>query len=292
MVKNTALISVFIVLAAGTAAILLFPYQTVNPGVLIEEHMYLKNDCLSCHSLGSGAQTGKCINCHKLAEIGIKLATGDNKRELNNKSNLLHQSIQNIQCLDCHTEHNGLSRENATLKFRHSVLSQNLMKECIKCHFPLRPEDNIHAVVKEECSVCHITDYWKPSFFKHELLGEMKNNCRNCHLNIQPADVLHGSLGSVTQCVMCHSIEGWKPSSFDHLKFFRFDLNHPAECKRCHDTSKSFSLYTCYNCHEHSPGRIAEKHIKEGIVNFVNCVNCHRSGDEMEAKRKHRRRKK
>lgn len=289
MVKNTALISVFIVLAAGTAAILLFPYQTVNPGVMIEEHMYLKNDCLSCHSLGSGPQTGKCINCHKLSEIGIKLVSGDNKTELNNKSNLLHQFIKNIQCLECHTEHNGLSKENATLKFRHSILSMNLQKECVKCHTPQKPEDRIHSLLKAECSVCHFTNNWKPSFFKHELLGDKKNDCRDCHLNAQPEDVLHKSLGSAAQCVICHSIEGWKPSSFDHVKFFRFDRNHPAECKSCHDISRSFSVYTCYNCHEHRPTRIAEKHIKEGIVNFNNCVSCHRSGDEREAKRKLRK---
>lgn len=233
--KNTAFISFVIVFTAGVIGILLFPYHTINPGVMIEDHMRLKNDCLSCHTPGAGVQTEKCIACHQLSEIGIKLVDGTEKNILNNRSNLLHQSIINIKCYDCHTEHNGLSRENATLTFRHDVLELDLQKECSNCHLPQKPED-----------------------------------------------VLHRSLGKAIQCVDCHTTDRWKPSTFDHKKYFRFDRNHPSNCSNCHDVNKTFTTYTCYNCHEHSPDRIAQKHIKEGIRNFGNCVECHRSGDEKE----------
>jgi len=136
MVKHTAHISFLLTFTLGMIGIFLFPYYTINPGVVIEDHSMLKNDCLSCHSLGEGAQTNKCIKCHRSAEIGLKLVNGINRENINNKTTLLHQSIKNIQCFDCHTEHNGLSKENATLKFRHKFLAIELQIECIKCHLP------------------------------------------------------------------------------------------------------------------------------------------------------------
>ena len=128
MVKNIPLISFLIVFVLGLAAIIIFPYYTINPGVMIEDHMHIRNDCLSCHTIGAGAQTDKCIICHQLSGIGLKNVNGDEREQTNSKSSLLHQSIINIQCYDCHTEHNGLSRENATLKFTHAVLSSKLRR--------------------------------------------------------------------------------------------------------------------------------------------------------------------
>jgi hypothetical protein len=283
MVKHTALISFLIALGLGLAGIIIFPYYTVNPGIMIEDHMHLKNDCLSCHTLGSGAQTEKCIVCHQVSSIGIRNVNGDKRETLNSKSNLLHQSIINIQCYYCHTEHNGLSRENATIKFRHNVLSEDLQKECISCHLPQKPDDNIHRTLTFNCSECHNTGAWKPSHFKHELLGDKLNNCRSCHESKTPEDVLHKSIGNTAQCVQCHTTDNWKPSTFDHTKYFRFDRNHTSNCADCHDVNKTFTTYTCYNCHEHSPAKIEKEHIDEGIRNFSNCVECHRSGDEKEA---------
>ncbi len=250
---------------------------------MIEDHMHLKNDCLSCHTLGAGAQTDKCIKCHKLSEIGSRSVDGITKETFNSKSNLLHQSIINIQCYDCHTEHNGLSRENATLRFRHDVLSADLQRKCANCHSPQKPEDDIHKILTMNCSECHSTEAWKPSHFKHELLGDRINDCRSCHENKKPGDALHRSFSKTIQCVQCHTTDKWKPSTFDHTKYFRFDGNHPSNCTDCHDVNKTFKTYTCYNCHEHRPARIEREHIKEGIRNFNNCVECHRSGNEKEA---------
>lgn len=261
--------------------ILIFPYYTINPGVVIEDHSMLKNDCLSCHSLGEGAQTKKCIKCHRPAEIGLRSVNGIERENSNNKSALFHQSIINIQCFDCHTEHNGLSKENATLNFRHDILATELQSECIKCHMRQKPGDEIHRDLILNCSECHNNEYWKPSHFKHELIDK-KNECKNCHESKRPADVLHKSLGSSVQCFQCHTTDKWKPSTFDHTKYFRFDINHPSNCDNCHNLNKSFETYTCYNCHEHNPSRIEKKHLKEGIRNFKNCSECHRSGDEDE----------
>jgi len=290
MVKNTVFISFVLAFTIGFAAILIFPYYTINPGLLIKDHLVLKSDCLSCHGLGQGAQTEKCISCHKLSEIGFVLVNGSSRSSVNNKSNLLHQSIILKQCFDCHTEHNGLSKENATLDFRHDVLSKKLQKECVKCHSPQKPEDETHIMLKAECSDCHNTKAWKPSHFKHELLGEKKNECRSCHENKKPGDALHKGLGQSLRCLQCHSTDRWKPSTFDHIKYFRFDNDHPSDCTNCHDANKTLGTYTCYNCHEHTPSRIAKEHLKEGIRNFNNCVECHRTGDKKKTKGRENRR--
>ena len=137
-------------------------------------------------------------------------------------------------------------------------------------------------LLEVQCSDCHYTSGWMPSHFKHELLGDRKNDCRSCHENKRPGDNLHKQIGRDVQCLQCHNTQAWKPSTFDHSKYFRFDSNHPSNCSDCHNVSTSFKTYSCYNCHEHTPARIQKEHFKEGIKNFTKCVECHRSGDEDE----------
>jgi hypothetical protein len=48
--------------------------------------------------------------------------------------------------------------------------------------------------------------------------------------------------------------------------------------------ANDYKKYTCYGCHEHTPAKIKREHLEEGIRNFDNCVECHRSGDKDEAK--------
>ena len=48
--------------------------------------------------------------------------------------------------------------------------------------------------------------------------------------------------------------------------------------------NNDYSNYTCYGCHEHSRSRIRKEHVEEGIHDYENCAECHRSGDEDEAK--------
>jgi len=290
MVKNTALVSFLITFIIGLLGIIIFPCLTINPGVLNKDHLMLKNDCLSCHTLSEGVDTEKCTGCHQLSVIGLKSVRGEMREIINSKSNLLHNSVIKIQCVDCHSEHKGLYRENATLKFRHQILATELQKECNKCHSPQKPKDEIHLLLKAECSECHSTSGWKPSHFKHELLGDKKQDCRSCHENKKPGDNLHKQIGELIQCTQCHNTNGWRPSTFDHSKLFRFDRDHPDNCANCHDFNKSFGSYTCYNCHEHNAAFVEKEHLKEGIRNFKNCVECHRSGDK-ETKKRNRRKK-
>jgi hypothetical protein len=104
---------------------------------------------------------------------------------------------------------------------------------------------------------------------------ETRDQCQSCHKS--PTDSLHRQITG--NCVQCHSQEKWTPATFDHDKFFVLDGDHNASCVTCH-ARNDYSRSTCYGCHEHTPANIRREHIEEGISNFDNCVECHRSANK------------
>ncbi|MBU2647775.1 hypothetical protein KKI24_23910 [bacterium] len=80
-------------------------------------------------------------------------------------------------------------------------------------------------------------------------------------------------------CTQCHKTTNWASAEIDHSTYFRFDRDHRTACTACHPNS-DYKAYTCYGCHEHSPRKIEKEHTKEGIRDYANCAECHRSGDE------------
>ncbi len=270
---------------AGTlifAGILLVisPFYAINPGVLSKGHEKLQNDCMSCHTLVQGAVTEKCIACHKQDEIGKLSASDTHPAKENKRAILLHKNIKEIDCVTCHLEHTGESKDLAIKKFSHAIISNGVKEKCSACHDYQKPGDDFHKEVKAECSGCHNTEMWKGAKFDHKLVGATKENCNKCHEKERPSDDLHKSLSPKESCFVCHSTDRWKPSTFEHSKYFVFDKHHPATCTNCHETGKNFKTWTCYNCHEHSEAKISRKHLKEGITDFTNCVKCHRSSDK------------
>ena len=109
---------------------------------------------------------------------------------------------------------------------------------------------------------------------------EELKDCINCHK--KPIDSAHNKASE--NCFQCHTTKNWTSSTIDHREYFRFDKHHSSDCESCHPNA-NYSEYTCYNCHEHSQRKIRKEHVEEGIRDFENCVTCHRSGDEDEAKR-------
>ncbi|HSO78654.1 MAG TPA: class III cytochrome C family protein, partial [Chromatiaceae bacterium] len=55
--------------------------------------------------------------------------------------------------------------------------------------------------------------------------------------------------------------------------------DHQAPCATCHERN-DYSRYSCYGCHEHNPEKIRREHIEEGIRDFRNCVECHRTANK------------
>lgn len=142
-----------------------------------------------------------------------------------------------------------------------------------------------HQELREPaCVACHsdhagVLRYRDARRFSHALLkARAAEECSSCHP--RPEDELHEALSG--QCSACHTVEGWTPATFDHAESFVLDRDHDVECSTCHITS-DYSEYTCYGCHEHSERGIRAEHEEEGIRDFQDCVECHRSADEDEA---------
>lgn len=217
--------AIFIVLLT-----ILMPQVLVSPGKPIAAHEDFASDCFACHSLFTGSTPDKCIECHKIKDIGIKSTQGLSiAQEKKNVS--FHQKLIEEDCVACHSDHRGVKPFRPISQFSHDLLEPSLQKDCLGCHS--NPGDALHQTLKANCN-------------------------------------------------QCHSLDSWLPAHFDHSEYFRFDRNHETECTTCH-VNADYSSYTCYGCHEHSRSKIREEHLEEGIRDYENCSECHRSGDEDEA---------
>jgi hypothetical protein len=169
---------------------------------------------------------------------------------------------------------------------------------CIGCHAvadiglkttkgaPIRQKDfkvSFHqSLMEQDCMACH-TDHARPRLtrpermsFSHALLqARIRESCDSCH--VSPTDNLHRKVAG--NCAACHTQKAWKPATFDHAKSFVLDRDHNVDCITCHQ-GNDFSRYTCYGCHEHTLSNIRAEHEEEGIRDFRNCVECHRSAQE------------
>ncbi len=290
----------------------------LSPGELVTGHQKLNNDCFACHAPFGGIDNQRCITCHKLDEIG-RDSSGLNagKPKL-----LFHQKLASQSCTACHTDHDGMNPEQPLSGFKHTLLSETVINNCVSCH--QKPADKLHDQLSSTCKSCHQTDGWKSDVvFNHNMLTD-KENCVSCHL--KPTDNLHKQV--TNSCNSCHNTEGWKSSVvFNHDMLVGADKNNcaachakPADsyhaslkdnCSKCHSTDKwvpstfdhsayfsldgdhnascntchksnQYNVYTCYGCHEHTVNNILSEHREEGISNINDCVRCHKSGSDHE----------
>jgi hypothetical protein len=190
-----------------------------------------------------------------------------------------HQKLD-ADCFACHVSFTGASS-----------------KKCETCHKPadiglltttgakvLRPltKTPFHQeLAKVDCVACHsdhagVRKFHLTGNFDHALLKKATaDQCQACHKS--PTDTLHKQITG--NCSQCHTQTHWKPATFEHDKYFLLDKDHNATCSTCH-VRNDFSAYTCYGCHEHTPEKIRREHVEEGIRDYKNCVECHRSADE------------
>lgn len=207
-----------------------------------------------------------------------------------------HRMISPGKTIDAHAE-------IATDCFAcHTTFIGSRPAKCIACHkteeiglkttkgLPIDTEKkNVvfhQKLIEDDCVACHsdhkgVKAFRPISQFSHGLLEPtLQKQCNSCHAN--PGDALHLKLKG--NCAQCHTQDAWMPASLAHEKYFRFDRHHDTQCATCH-INEDYSTYTCYGCHEHSRSKIRKEHFEEGIKNYEICVECHRSGDEDEAKR-------
>ncbi|MBI5727723.1 MAG: hypothetical protein HY965_07715 [Ignavibacteriales bacterium] len=275
------LIFFILVLSIGITLSFIYPYYMINPGTLTSGHATLKSDCMVCHTILQNTPDEKCIKCHAITSIGKSRVNDQPALNINSRISIIHGEIT-APCISCHSEHYGKAVDKSFQHFSHSFLKVTALHSCINCHSSQKPSTEIHTRFLKDCKECHSLDSWKLAYFNHAALGDSINNCISCHAKDTPSDEMHSSLKTGVNCKQCHSFESWKPSAFNHSNYFVFDENHPSDCSKCHNVSSGYRTYTCYNCHEHSAGKIAEKHQEEGINSFENCVKCHRSGNEHE----------
>ena len=167
------------------------------------------------------------------------------------------------RCVSCHaisdiglrtTKGAPVATPRAKLAFHQQLSTQN----CLACH--TGHQGSALALVNSK------------SFSHDLLLPEVRSQCETCHT--PPDTTVHRGMSA--NCGQCHSEQGWKPAKFDHAKLFLLEGDHNVACATCH-VDNDTSRYTCFGCHEHQPDGIRAKHLREGISNFENCVQCHRS---------------
>jgi hypothetical protein len=261
------------------ALVFVYPHFMVSPGSLVQGHAELDTDCFACHSPWRGAASERCAKCHLLPDIGLRTTKGAPLAQRTVKTSF-HQELIEQDCMACHSDHQGPKLTQRSRKpFSHALLRTAVRERCETCH--AAPTDNVHRDLSVSCGQCHTLERWKPATFDHALLAKsVLERCEGCHK--APTDSLHRQLKG--RCGQCHSQERWKPATFDHDKYFILDRDHNTKCVTCH-TNDDYSRYTCYGCHEHRRDKVRAEHLEEGIRDFENCVECHRSASEEPRKR-------
>ncbi len=194
-----------------------------------------------------------------------------------------HQSL-NGDCFACHTAFRGVDSAKCVTCHQTSSIGR-LTSKGLPIAKPSTSATFHKELSRQDCVSCHsdhqgVKRYQVTRKFDHSLLqSETRLYCQNCHK--PPVDNLHQQIKN--ECAQCHTQKKWKPATFAHNKFFVLDHDHSATCVTCH-VANDYKKYTCYGCHEHTPAKIKREHLEEGIRNFDNCVECHRSGDKDEAK--------
>ncbi len=187
-------------------------------------------------------------------------------------------------CFACHAPFGGSTAAKCMVCHKPQDIGK-LTTAGLSVTRPLTKAPFHQQLLQDDCTACHsdhagVKRYRSQGRFDHALLRPAaRTACHTCHK--APGDTLHRQITG--NCSHCHTQQRWLPATFDHDKYFVFDRDHKAKCATCHERN-DYSRYTCYGCHEHTPEKVRRKHIEEGIRDYQNCVECHRSADEHEAK--------
>jgi hypothetical protein len=206
----------------------------------VASHAELSGKCSACHAppWSSDTMATRCLECHTSV------------REQIEASGPLHGMMTDTrECRGCHTEHRGPHGSITSLvRFDHDFARFKLTGK--------------HRTV--DCKSCHVNNVFKGT----------SQTCVSCHNEPQEHKGRYG-----TACAQCHTTSTWKDSTFKHTAF---SINHGNrrnsggnKCATCHTDETNFKVYTCYNCHEHRPAKIEQKHARRNIVNFQDCTRCH-----------------
>lgn len=176
-----------IVLASNLIAIavlvFVYPNLMVGAGKLIPEHMHLETDCFACHAPLFGAASGRCISCHKPADIGRLTTKG--VPVLKPLAPIpFHHKLTEQECVACHGDHAGVRRFRKKDRFDHALLQKSVLDQCHSCH--KLPDNPLHRHVSEDCAQCHGLKKWATATFDHSMYFKLDSNhnvrCTTCHV--------------------------------------------------------------------------------------------------------------
>ena len=194
-----------------------------------------------------------------------------------------HRALE-ANCFACHAPFTGAAAERCVVCHKPAEIGRLTTTGQVVTQ-PLSVTPFHQKLSSQDCVACHsdhagVKRFRQAGRFNHALLQrETRELCQDCHKS--PNDSLHQQITG--NCSQCHSLGKWTPATFDHNKYFVLDRDHNARCVTCH-VRNDYSRYTCYGCHEHTLAGIRREHIEEGIRDFDNCVECHRSADEHDIK--------
>ncbi len=277
------------------------------PGKLTLSHAQFEDNCDICHeSLNKEKQNHLCLDCHDHKNIAVDI---NNSTGFHGRSAL----VNNAQCNDCHTDHEGRSFDIVRLdsdSFIHDdtdfrLSGEHQIAQCSSCHKPdkgflvdefecvscHKSDDKHQGEFGAECETCHTDKGWQKTKYDHAaetgfaLNGEHSDlQCELCHVTSSydntPTDCVSCHLINDEHkgvfggaCSDCHSEKGWEETLFDHNSDTDYKL-----------TGKHQDL-SCSTCHsrpvqsiEHSRQQCADCHLSDDVHNGTNgseCESCH-----------------
>ena len=195
--------------------------HTTNPGwnpasmpnhndYYVIEGAHTSLDCGSCHNGNYNNTPNTCFGCHT-----------DDYNNAADPNHLLEQFP--TDCTDCH--------------------SQDAWTPSTFNHDNFYPLTGGHAIIANECSLCHNGNY-----------SNTPNTCSECHTTDynNTSNPNHTNLNLPLDCAMCHTTEpNWNPALFPiHNDFYVLEGAHVTlDCAACHNGNYNNTPATCFGCH-------------------------------------------
>ena len=124
-----------------------YPHLMVSPGPLVKGHAELATDCFACHAAWRGASSPRCIECHAVADVGLKTTRGV-PIAAGTLQGSFHQALIEQDCMACHSDHQGPKLTKRSRKpFSHGLLKVAVRDTLFaSCH--AAPKDTVHRDLK------------------------------------------------------------------------------------------------------------------------------------------------
>jgi hypothetical protein len=272
--------------------------------------------CMNCHTdvrcqlnakqplHGTLSAGTECRNCHTEHQGPHGVLTNMTKFDHDCAAFKLTGAHRKVDCKSCHV--NSLYKGTA--------------QTCVSCH----AEPQVHlGRFGTGCASCHSTTTWADATlttagmgnFNHDLTGfkltgkHTAVECKSCHQNSDNVLVFKGTSKACvschaeplvptvhkyrygSNCESCHTTTAFKGATFTHTIF---SINHGRRnntCATCHQDLNNLVLYTCYDCHEHTPAKEERRHARPNIAKTLaarqialdNCIECHGRGKSRRA---------